>query len=193
MSGLRERKKALTRATLQSEGLRLIAEQGYDATSCDQIAAAAGVSPATFFRYFPTKEDVVLHDVYDPMIADLVRSRPGDEAPLRAARRALAALLGGLDPALMEEARQRTELVLSVPALRARAHEQRDSLVAHLVSAFAQRSGTTTEDLGVRLAAEVVAAALGVAVERWAADGGALAEHVDTALVAAGDVVRVAR
>jgi AcrR family transcriptional regulator len=65
-TGLRERKKAKTRAAIQAHALRLFAKQGYDETTIDQIADAAEVSQSTFFGYFPTKEDVVLHDRFDP-------------------------------------------------------------------------------------------------------------------------------
>jgi AcrR family transcriptional regulator len=69
-AGLRERKKARTRAEIRRQGLRLFREQGYHETTTEQIAAAAEVSPATFFRYFPTKERVVLsYDLKATMLA----------------------------------------------------------------------------------------------------------------------------
>ena len=57
---LRERKRTKTRLMIQAEAFRLFAEKGYENTTVDDIAFAAAISPRTFFRYFPTKEDVVL-------------------------------------------------------------------------------------------------------------------------------------
>lgn len=193
MSQLRERKKERTREAIQREALRLIASQGYAATTCEQIAEAAEVSPATLFRYFPTKEDLVLHDVYDPMIAAGVRARPARESPLTAVRRAVGTALDSVLGTDLEQVRQRTALILSVPALRARSHEQRDSLVHHLSAALAARAGADQDDVHVRVQAAVCAAALEVAVERWAHAGGDLPDHVDEALSAVGGIVRRAR
>src|SRR3954454_2338660 len=89
--GLRERKKQKTRWAIQEHALRLFGEQGYDATTVEQIAAAAEVSPSTFFRYFPTKEDVVLQDDYDPMLIAAVDAVPADVGPVAALRQAMRA------------------------------------------------------------------------------------------------------
>src|SRR5919198_3405569 len=86
--GLRERKKARTRAAIREHALRLFREQGYEATTVEQIAEAAEVSPSTFFRYFPTKEDVVMVDDIDPMMVAAFNAEPPDTPPLRALRNA---------------------------------------------------------------------------------------------------------
>ncbi|MGH3378360.1 MAG: TetR family transcriptional regulator, partial [Actinoallomurus sp.] len=82
--GLRERKKLKTRRSIQQHALRLIHEQGYEATTVEQIAEAAEVSPSTFFRYFPTKEDTILTDEYDPLIMESLRAQPPDLSPVTA-------------------------------------------------------------------------------------------------------------
>src|SRR5215471_13419905 len=87
--GLRERKKAKTRAAIQRHALRLFQEQGYDATTVEQIAAAAEVSPSTFFRYFPTKEDVGLYDALDPLLFSAFRAQSPELSPIEAMRRAI--------------------------------------------------------------------------------------------------------
>lgn len=183
-SGLRERKKQQTRDRIQREALRLIGEQGYEATTCEQVATAAHVSPATLFRYFATKEDLVLHDVYDPLIARAVQGRPSQEAPLTAVRRAFADALALVYEADLEVIRHRTALVLSVPALRSRSREQQDSLVRHLADALAGRGHGQPDGLATLALSGALASAVGTAVERWARDGGDLRVHVDDALAA---------
>src|SRR5579859_6945012 len=88
LPGLRERKKARTRASLREHALRLFREQGYQATTVEQIAAAAEVSPSTFFRYFPTKEDLILRDDMDVRMLEAFSRQPADLAPVAAIRAA---------------------------------------------------------------------------------------------------------
>ena len=85
---MRERKKARTRAALREHALRLFREQGYQATTVEQIAAAAEVSPSTFFRYFPTKEDVVLQDDMDTRMIAALEQQPPELGPVAAVRAA---------------------------------------------------------------------------------------------------------
>src|SRR4029453_9059616 len=88
--GLRERKKQKTRWAIQEHALRLFAERGYDATTVEQIAEAAEVSPSTFFRFFKTKEDVVAEDRYDDLIIAAIEAAPAGLGPLATMRHALA-------------------------------------------------------------------------------------------------------
>jgi len=182
--GLRELKKQRTRIAIQEAALDLIVRQGYDATTCEQIAAAAEVSPATLFRYFPTKEDVVLQDDYDPLMAAAVAARPARERPFQAVRRALGETLAQLPDHEMATVRERTRLLLSVPALRARLHEQSEAARVALADVLAIRMGRPPDDLAVQAIAAACAAAVSVGVERWARDGGRLSDHIDTALAA---------
>ena len=190
MSGLRKLKKERTREAIQRAALRLVAQQGYDATTCEQIAAAAEVSPATLFRYFATKEDLVLQDLYDPLIAEAVRARPRAEAPLTAVRNGIGAAFAAVYETDVEEIRQRTALIMAVPALRARSREQVESLVSVLADALGDRMGRPGDDLRVRAAASACAAAVATAVEHWAVEGGDLPALVDSALDALADLTR---
>src|SRR6201990_2129602 len=120
-SGLRERKKARTRATIRQEALRLSREQGYQATTVEQIAAAAEVSPSTFFRYFPTKEDVVLQDDMEAMLVEALEQQPVEMGIVAAVRAALRTVTATLDEEKWELIRQAAELGMTVPEIRARA------------------------------------------------------------------------
>jgi AcrR family transcriptional regulator len=182
--GLRERKRERTRAAIQAAGLRLFATQGYDATTCEQIAAAAEVSPATFFRYFPTKEEVVLSDEYDDLLRARLHERPPGESPVVAVRRSLAGGLEAIYPAEAEAIRERLQLVLSVPALRARRYDQMRGMENALAGELAQRMGAAPEDLDVRVVARAIAATATVAVEEWAEHGGHLPTIIDQAFAA---------
>src|SRR5215208_4724960 len=99
--GLRERKRTRTRLMIQPEAMRLVELQGYEQTTVEQIAEAAAISPRTFFRYFPTKEDVVLWEEYDPLAVEILASRPAHESladTFRAVIRETVRGLYGQDP-----------------------------------------------------------------------------------------------
>lgn len=148
--GLRERKKAKTRAAIQAAALELFKRHGYDSTTVDQIAERAEVSQSTFFRYFPTKEDVVLHDRYDPLLlADFV-AQPAELTPIQALRRTLRAVMGALPAPEQARERQRAMLIISVPELRARALDEMAAALEPFNVALAQRTGRTADDPAVR-------------------------------------------
>ncbi|MFC6084146.1 acyl-CoA-like ligand-binding transcription factor [Sphaerisporangium aureirubrum] len=181
---LRERKKAKTRRAIQDHALRLFAERGYDATTVESIAEAAEISPSTFFRYFPTKEDLLLRDEYDPMLAEAFRRQPSGLAPLpalRAAFRAVATEAGDRD---LESALFRTRLAMTVPAARARSLENMLSMMDLLADAVAERTGADPSGPAVRVFAGAVIGALLPVLLAWVESGGEtpVADLVDRAL-----------
>src|SRR5215475_14356464 len=94
---LRERRRSRMRLMIQAEAFRLFAEKGYAQTTVEEIADAAAISPRTFFRYFPSKEDVVMWDEYDdPVALDLLEQRPDHEPLAETMLAVIRETLGGL-------------------------------------------------------------------------------------------------
>jgi len=150
-TSLRERKKARTRASLREHALRLFREQGYQATTVEQIAAAAEVSPSTFFRYFPTKEDVVLRDDFDDRILEALDRQPASLAPVAAFRVAIREALATLTPAEWAELRETTALSLTVPELRAHTLDELSRTMDTFTTALSKRTCRSADDLAVRV------------------------------------------
>ena len=159
--GLRERKKTKTRAAIQAAALELFARHGYHATTVEQIAEMAEVSPSTFFRYFPTKEYVVLHDRYDPLLLAEFRSQPAELSSIAALRRTLRTVLGALPADEQARERQRAMLIITVPELRARALDQLTTALRPFAEAIAERTGRGRNDPAVRA---LTGAVLGVSM-----------------------------
>lgn len=161
--GLRERKKARMRATIAAHAFRLFREQGYEATTVQQIIDEAEVSESTFFRYFPTKGDVVLTDDLDPVFVDAFLSQPPELAPIAALRASFRIVFAGLSEREQAEQRERTQLVVAVPELRAAMLDQYASAMRLLAEAVAERTGRRADDVAVRaLAGAVVGVAVSV-------------------------------
>jgi len=181
--GLRERKKARTKASIQHHALRLFREQGYGATTVEQIAEAAEVSPSTFFRYFPTKEDVVLQDDYDPLIVEAFKAQPPDLSPIQAMRRAMRSAFGTIPAEELEEIRERSELMLQIPELQAATLANLTQTMRLLTGLVAERVGREPDDFAVR---NFTGALLGVWISvlfDWAAYPGVdLANALDDAM-----------
>ncbi|MGD0408355.1 MAG: TetR family transcriptional regulator [Candidatus Limnocylindrales bacterium] len=154
--GLRERKKARTRASIQEHALRLFREQGYEATTVEQIAEAAEVSPSTFFRYFPTKEDVVAYDALDPAVMASWRSQPPEMAPIPAIRRAMIEVFGSLTPDQVAEMMDRGRLLFSVPELRQAAINEMIRSGQMVADEMAVRLGRPPDDFELRVFAGAV-------------------------------------
>ena len=167
--GLRERKKAKTRAAIQEHALRLFAERGYEATTVGEIAEAAEVSPSTFFRYFPTKEDVVLYDALDPLLLAALEAQPADLSPVGAFRAAMSQVFSGAPPEVLAQQDERAALLISVPELRMRMLDEAARSMIPFVEVIAKRAGKRTDDVAVRALAGAV---VGVGIAAWIGAGG---------------------
>jgi AcrR family transcriptional regulator len=144
--GLRERKKARTRATIQREALRLFQRDGYAATSVEAIAEAAEVSPSTFFRYFPTKEDVVLSDFVDEATIELFVQAPVELDFFDAMSHAVREGFGGLPPEDFALESVRNNLIRTEPELRRGMIAEMLRPMQMLAEAIARRTGREVDD-----------------------------------------------
>ncbi|MCE7080994.1 TetR/AcrR family transcriptional regulator [Streptomyces sp. ST2-7A] len=166
----RERRGARTRDALRAVAFRLFLAEGYEKVTVARIAAEAGVSHMTFFRHFPTKEDVVLRDEYDPLLEELVRSRPADHPPVERIRHAVTTALPEVYRREREALYLRARLILRTPALRARMGESAAS------SSLAFERGLTPPGErpppSVRVIAAACTAALTTAITLWVEEEG---------------------
>ncbi|MFI5285749.1 MAG: TetR family transcriptional regulator [Candidatus Dormibacteria bacterium] len=159
--GLRERKKERTRETIRAHAMRLFRAQGYEATTVQQIIDEVEVSESTFFRYFPTKGDVVLTDDFDPIIVAAFERQPADLTPIQALRGAFREAFGALQAEQIAEQSDRMHMILAVPELRAAMLEQFTAAMRLLGTILAARAGRSPDDLAVRtLAGAVVGVAM---------------------------------
>jgi AcrR family transcriptional regulator len=199
LSGLRERKKVKTRLAIEDAALGLFEEQGFEATTVEEIAARADISTTTFFRYFPTKADVVLSDHGErlPALHDSIVERPAGESDLLALWRSLKMeWLGAVDP---ERTARKAKIVATSDALRGLSFHRGHQWLAVVTDALAKRRGRDRGDERCALAARVGLEALGYAVERWIERGcvGDLGDAIDHSfelmIDVCGDVATAAR
>lgn len=171
VESLRERKKSATRKAIEDAAWELFSERGYVATSVDDIADRAGVAPRTFFRYFPTKADVLYGEVDDAIevYSAAFRARPSDE-PILAS---LLAATGAVGLAFEHDRSDRTRMVQRFAL-------QRDAGLDDMGESVRQRFAKVTTDLvrereagrpdaelRARLVATVLMATKGVANDYW--------------------------
>jgi AcrR family transcriptional regulator len=181
--GLRERKKAKTRAAIREHALRLFRERGYSATTVEQIAAAAEVSPATFFRYFPTKEDVVLQDDLDVVTLEALEAQPAELGPIAAMRAATKSMLAMLSPEELARLGETVELSMSVPEVRARAVDEFTRTIDVVACALATRAGRDPDDFAARNVAGAIVGVIMAATVRRPGQGPAdMFAQIDAAL-----------
>jgi len=181
--GRRERNRQRTHDALHSAAMRLFAERGYEATSVEDIADAAGVSVRTFFRYFGTKEDVLFARGMDiDALVDALAVQPPSVTPLDAIRRAYHAQPTPTpDEAAIHVLFHRA--MSSSAALQGRYLEGIHEFRARLAGTLAARAGRSEPTDADVLAAMIGQTLLDHALSCWMAAGAAgdLATEVDAA------------
>ena len=169
-----ERRRSWARHEILSAALDLFERNGYDSTTVDDIAAAAGISPRTFFRYYESKLQLLLaHEHESTGFDGLLEARPPSERPLdavaHAVRQALVELVTNDELAVRQ-----LKVALTTPSLRAALIEQFHDNQTELTPAFAVRLGTSENDLNARVMASAVAGAIWTALEDWIGEGAAV-------------------
>ncbi|WNM36763.1 TetR family transcriptional regulator [Streptomyces sp. Li-HN-5-11] len=173
-----QRKRQLVADELSEAALQLLALKGFDGVTIDEIAAAAGVSKRTFFRYFASKEDVVVQHLADMgtgMRTELA-ARPVEERPSVALRHAVwASMTACADHSdHAERALNVVRLILRTPALRARFLERQAQWRDDLAVELARRLGLDADtDLYPQLAAGMALTAFDSVLRRWSGSDGA--------------------
>jgi AcrR family transcriptional regulator len=185
-TGLRERKKADTRAALAAAVLRLAVEKGFEHVTVEEVAGAADVSYRTFFNHFGSKEEALLQpegaDL--PRLADRLGDQPAGLPLLAALRSAMAEDLARIEDDATTW-RARLSVIAATPALLPRLVELSATDEQALARAVATRTGTDVDtDLFPALVAGVTTTAVRVAFMRWHAGTVPLAQLVDEALAA---------
>lgn len=167
--GLRERKRRQTRERISQAAMTLFLEQGFEATTVDQIAEAAEVSKRGFFDYFPAKEDVVAawQDEFAASLLAAVAARPAKEPMTKVVEEALlSTIVAAVNPQSLAIGR----LIKDTPALRARDHLKYAKLEQKLVDALTARAKGKTDELRIRLLAMSTIGALRIAGQTWNID-----------------------
>ncbi|WP_169728261.1 TetR/AcrR family transcriptional regulator [Arthrobacter castelli] len=147
---LRERTRRAVRQQLADSAMRLFVEQGFEATTIDQIAADTGISRRSFFRYFASKEDVVLGELFDRggIVATALAGRPPGESPWDAVKAALLELQR-VTRASDESELQLGRMLYDTPTLRARHLEKQLAWQDLLVPILSERIRSTGRATGI--------------------------------------------
>jgi AcrR family transcriptional regulator len=167
-SGLRERKKEKTRVALEVTAFRLFEENGYEATTVEEIAEASDVSPRTFFRYFGSKNEVVFGQQTEhfAVLQHIVEERVSGRADFCTVAEAMETFAEHLD-GRREQVLARVELVAANASLQSRSLQVQRQWEEQLARLLAELAGQSTPDLDLRVVAGAAMTALCVGLRTW--------------------------
>lgn len=169
--GLRERKKRTAMRRIQEVALDLFDERGFENVTIEQIAEAAEVSPSSVYRYFGTKEQVVLRDDFDVQFFEAVEAELASHPPVEAVRRAVAMILAEFFQRDDDLVRRRTVYTYEEPALRAAALAQTDDFARAVADALSRAARRARGDLELQAVAACLVWSLDAAVRHWHTGG----------------------
>lgn len=182
--GLRHRKRAAAMARIQAVALDLFDERGYEAVTVEQIAEASDVSPSSVYRYFGSKEQIVLLGEFEFDVSDARLDAAADGSPADVTRQVLRAVMDHLVGDDEERTRRQMRHVMSEPALEVALAGQVYAASETLGEVFAQRLDRPADDLEVQVLSHVVVGALLGGLHHWHGTGfaGPLRDVLDRCL-----------
>lgn len=150
--------------------MRLFLEKGFEATTVEEIAAAAGVSHMTVFRHFPTKEALIFSDRFDPIMEKAIRHRPATESAIDSIMNVVIDLMSSIPDHEYELARQRSRMIYAIPSLRAGLVEHNLASVEVIVQALHDRGGFPAGSPLPAMAARMAMAIMTEVIGQWLSD-----------------------
>ncbi|TDE07947.1 TetR/AcrR family transcriptional regulator [Jiangella asiatica] len=184
--GLRERKKLKAMNHIQRVAIALFDEHGYGNVTIERIAAEAEVSPSSVYRYFGTKEQIVLWDVYDPIAIKAFDDQLAARDPVTALRAVIHDMIDMMTRNDEEElAQRRMHYAMTEPAVRAGMDRQAAETEVTIRELLAKHTGRDPNDLELRATTAAIVAAFIAAVAYWHDTGyrDSLRDVIDGALV----------
>ena len=177
--GLRERKKLRTREAIRREAFRLFEENGYANTTVEQISEAADISSRTYFRYFPSKEHVLIDENLIPPIIDAFIAAPADLPPIEAYRHAVLTTFAAMSPTERETAVRGQRLMYTVPEARGLLYSDYVGLIGMIADGLQQRMPDPLPDFERRVIAGSIVGVLIACADGTPMPGDTISEGLD--------------
>jgi AcrR family transcriptional regulator len=168
---LRERKRLAAMHRTQTVALELFEREGFDEVTIERIAAEADVSPSSVYRYFGTKERLVIWDEYDPAALAAIAEELDDHPPLEAVRRVVTAIFSAAVAADEERIRRRLRLAYATPSIEAASALEAYQMAGLIAGVLGDRLGRDPMDLDLQVTAHAMVGGLLGALRHWYASG----------------------
>ena len=170
-AGLRERKRRAAMMRIQDVALDLFEARGFAGVTVEEIAAASDVSPSSVYRYFGTKEELVIWDEFDPDLDAMLMPALEHEVPLEGLRRVVLGSIATLTADREHQVRRRAALLMTTPELEQAASARTYEMAEYIGTALAARLGRPHVDLEVQVFAHAFTGGILGMVHHWYGSG----------------------